>query len=227
MLLTKFFARRGYLRKPRDGFSLIKEGWGAKLGLRNAVHVGAHLAEEREVYEALGFSDVLWIEASTTIYQNLLRDLAKPTGSKTRHVAVNAFASDKPGEELKLLHFSNDGSSNSIYAATALFRETWPTINETGVAEAVMSDTADRIAAAHGLACADLLAVDVQGAELLVLRGAEALLKTAKAVIVEVSKHPYYDGGALQPDVRDFLRRRGFMEIRRPPNHGDQLYIRA
>ena len=27
MLLTKFFARRGYLRKPRDGFSLLKEGF--------------------------------------------------------------------------------------------------------------------------------------------------------------------------------------------------------
>ena len=105
MLLTKFFARRGYLRKHRDGFSLLKEGWGRKLGLTNAVHVGAHLAEERDVYEALGFSDVLWIEASAEIYQDLVRSLAKPTGAKTRHIAVNALASATPGEQLKLLPF--------------------------------------------------------------------------------------------------------------------------
>jgi FkbM family methyltransferase len=227
MLLTKFFARHGYLRKPRDGFSLLKEGWGRKLGLTNAVHVGAHLAEERDVYEALGFSDVLWIEASAEIYQDLVRSLARPTGAKTRHVAVNALASATPGEQLKLRHFSNEGSSNSIFAASPLFREHWPTIKETGVAETVTSDTADRIAAAHGFASADLLLVDVQGAELLVLKGATSLLKSAKAVIVEVSLQPYYEGGVLQPELREFLRGRGFMEIRRPPDHGDQLYIRA
>ena len=69
--------------------------------------------------------------------------------------------------------------------------------------------------------------MDVQGAELLVLKGATSLLKSAKAVIVEVSMQPYYEGGVLQPELRDFLRGRGFMEIRRPPDHGDQLYIRA
>jgi hypothetical protein len=66
----------------------------------------------------------------------------------------------------------------------------------------------------------------VQGAELLVLRGATKLLASAKAVVVEVSRYPYYEGGALQPEIRDFLRSRGFAELRRPPNHGDQLYLR-
>ena len=226
MLLPKILGQLGLLRKHRDPLTLLKEGLGAKLGLSRAVHVGAHLAQEREAYEALGLSEVLWIEASTQIYQDLVRRLAQPTGAKTRHTAVNAFASDNAGEQLKLRHFSNDGASNSIFSATPVFRETWPSVIETGVAEAVTTDTLDRIAEAQGFAAADLIAADVQGAELMVLKGATKLLGTAKAVIVEVSMHPYYDGGVLQPEVRDFLRSRGFVEVRRPPKHGDQLYLR-
>lgn len=78
----------------------------------------------------------------------------------------------------------------------------------------------------NGFENADLVAADVQGAELMVLKGATSLLATAKAVIVEVSLQRFYDGGVLQPELRAFLRQHGFIEVRRPPNHGDQLFLR-
>lgn len=227
MLFLKLLARLAPFRKPRDPLTLLKEGLCGELGLSSAIHVGAHFGEEREVYEALGFSDVLWVEASKEIYQTLVRRLTSPSGATTRHIAVNALVSDRAGEKVKLRHFSNDGSSNSIFSATSLLRETWPGLDETGVTETVLSDTLDRIASAHGFASADLITADVQGAELLVLKGATKLLANAKAVIVEVSKLPYYEGGVLQPELRQFLRRHGFTEIRRPPKHGDQLFVRA
>ena len=225
--MASVLARFGLLRKHRDGFSLLKEGISGKLGLSTAVHIGAHLAEGRALYEALGFSEVLWVEASSETYQGMVRELARPTGAKTRHTAVNALVSERDGEQLVLRHFSNNGESSSIFSATPVFRAAWPAISETGRTETITSRSADQIAAAHGFHSADLLVIDVQGAELLVLRGATKLLATAKAVVVEVSKFPYYEGGALQPEIRDFLRNRGFTEIRRPPDHGDQLYLRV
>jgi FkbM family methyltransferase len=225
--LARFLGRFGLLGKHSDGFSLLKKGISAKLGLSTAVHIGAHLAEERADYEALGFSDVLWVEASAEMYQGMVREFARPTGAKTRHIAVHALVSERAGEQRQLRHFSNNGESSSIFAATPVFRAAWPTINETGRTETITSCTADQIAAAHGFNSTDLLVADVQGAELLVLKGATKLLATAKAVVVEVSKYPYYEGGALQPEIRDFLRSYGFAELRRPPNHGDQLYLRA
>ena len=57
---------------------------------------------------------------------------------------------------------------------------------------------------------ADLLKVDVQGAEILVFQGALACLKTALIVDVEVDFIPLYKNQPLFADVDAFLRVHGF-----------------
>ena len=57
---------------------------------------------------------------------------------------------------------------------------------------------------------ADLLKVDVQGAEILVFQGAIECLKTALIVDVEVDFIPLYKNQPLFADVDAFLRGRGF-----------------
>jgi FkbM family methyltransferase len=225
--LRTIFQLFGRLEWYRDPLTLLMEGLSEELGLSKAIHVGAHFAEERETYEALGFSEVLWVEASRDIYRELVERLARPTAANTRHVAVNALLSDRNGEEYTLRHFSNDGASNSIFPGNPSMRNRWPDVFETGSTEVLLSKTLDRVAAIHGFDAPDLVAADVQGAELMVLKGATQLLTTAKAVVVEVSTVPIFDGGVLQPELSEFLRSRGFKEFTRPPDHGDQLYIRA
>lgn len=216
-----------WLRSRHEPLNVLRRGLAAKLGLTNAIHVGAHWAEEREAYEALGLANVLWVEASKDNYQRLLQHLAEPTSAGTRHIAVHALVTDHPGQQVTLRHFNGGRAASSIFPATSLAKE-WPAkVAETGETEHLISDTLDRIAEAQGFVSADLIAADVQGAELLVLKGATRLLSTAKCVIVEVSRKPYYDGGVLQPELCQFLRSKGFMETRSPPIHGDQLYIRA
>jgi len=58
---------------------------------------------------------------------------------------------------------------------------------------------------------ADYLKIDVQGAELDVLRGAERLLRTVTVVHVEVEFVPIYRGQPLFADVDRFLRAHGFL----------------
>ncbi|MBK7579780.1 MAG: FkbM family methyltransferase [Myxococcales bacterium] len=67
----------------------------------------------------------------------------------------------------------------------------------------------DEIVAEHGVT-ADVLSVDVQGAELSVLRGASRLLDSVKLVELEVELNPQYVGQPLFSDVDPFLRRRGY-----------------
>ena len=174
----------------------------------------------------MGFTEVLWIEASSQDYRELATRLALPSGAATRHVAVNAFAADTGGKALELRRFSNEGASSSMFPATPLFSRIWPSVEDTGTIEYVVTVTLDEIAVRSGFPNPDLLVVDVQGAELLVLKGGLSVLAAAKAVIVEVSRKPYYEGGVLYPELRDFLLARGFAEAHRAPDHGDQLYLR-
>lgn len=57
----------------------------------------------------------------------------------------------------------------------------------------------------------DLLKIDVQGAEVDVMRGAERLLKSACVVQTEINFVPMYKGMALFADVDVEMRRQGYM----------------
>ncbi|MBT8340863.1 MAG: FkbM family methyltransferase [Desulfatitalea sp.] len=56
----------------------------------------------------------------------------------------------------------------------------------------------------------DMIKLDTQGTELSILKGAEACLKTASMVEVEVEFLPLYEGQALFEDVLAFMRSHGF-----------------
>jgi FkbM family methyltransferase len=57
----------------------------------------------------------------------------------------------------------------------------------------------------------DLLKIDVQGAELLALRGAVDTLKRINMIWTEISFRPMYEGSALFPDIHAFLTEAGFI----------------
>ncbi len=59
----------------------------------------------------------------------------------------------------------------------------------------------------------DLVKIDVQGAELDVLRGGERLLEHAVGITLEVQLHELYRGQALFPDVHRWMLERGFRLI--------------
>jgi FkbM family methyltransferase len=225
-MIDRLLKRLGLRRRHREPIDLLKRGLGKKIGLSTAIHVGAHFGEERADYEALGLAEVLWVEASRTDYGELVARLAVRSGAATRHSTVNAFVADTSGQTVRLRRFSNEGASSSIYAATPLFKHYWPSVEDTGISEEVVTTTLDDIAIETGFAKPDLLVVDVQGAELLVLKGGQTVLGQVKAVIVEVSRGRFYEGGVLYPELRDYLLARGFREAQRALGHGDQLYLR-
>ena len=51
----------------------------------------------------------------------------------------------------------------------------------------------------------DLIWMDVQGAELYVLKGMPNILKTVRGICTEVGLKPYYQGHTLQPDITNYL----------------------
>jgi hypothetical protein len=55
--------------------------------------------------------------------------------------------------------------------------------------------------------------MDVQGAELDVLKGAAASLADTRVVMTEAGIVPYYEGQALKPEIDAFLAELGFWEL--------------
>jgi FkbM family methyltransferase len=223
---------RKMLRRKTDPVQLLARLAPAGLGLHRLVHVGAHLGQERHRYEALGYRDILWIEGAPDVHARLAESLAahqqeraRQGLAKVQHRSVCALLTDRDGDEAALREFSNDGMSSSIFAATATLKERWPELGETGRLQTARTRTLDGLLAELGLGPVDLLVVDVQGAELLVLKGAVQTLAQVKAVVSEVSTQALYDGGVLFDELRDFLRGHGFEAMSAPRRHGDMLFV--
>lgn len=77
----------------------------------------------------------------------------------------------------------------------------------------VQSDTLDNWAARNQVKEIDIMWMDAQGAELLVLKGADEMLKNTKVIFTEVGIKPYYEGHTLKTDIDEYLTARGFKEL--------------
>ena len=67
--------------------------------------------------------------------------------------------------------------------------------------------------------------VDLQGSELLVLKGAEDALKSCNSISVEVSKVKYYEGVVLWNELVNWLNEKNFYSTVSPEkNHTEILF---
>lgn len=66
---------------------------------------------------------------------------------------------------------------------------------------------------ALGIAAPELIAMDVQGAELVVLEGFGEMLKNVKIIILETSFSENYIGGSTFPEIHNFLKKNNFSYI--------------
>lgn len=94
----------------------------------------------------------------------------------------------------------------------------------------VETETLDRICAARAIEDIAFIHMDVQGAEDLVLTGAEHMLPRTGAVWLEVSRRENYRGQALSREIAARMGRHGFRLLRESwlggdTGEGDQLYL--
>lgn len=73
----------------------------------------------------------------------------------------------------------------------------------------------------------DIIHMDVQGAELMVLKGANEYIKKIKVIWMEVSNVEYYKGQPLASDVENFMKKNNFMLLKDTlvEKQGDHLYV--
>jgi FkbM family methyltransferase len=196
-----------------------------RLTPRGIIHVGAHMGEEVASYLALGFQRVLLVEAHPT----LAAALADRLRDEPRVAVASCAITDFDG--MIDLRVASSVFSSSILSLKR-HAEIFPEISETGQVR-VRAMRLDSLLAERNYADDDfnLVTFDIQGAELLALRGAARLLPRLDGLVVEVNFIELYDGCAQIEDIDDHLFERGFARVMTMSPYrsclGDAFYLKT
>jgi FkbM family methyltransferase len=175
------------------------------------------------------YQNGLFIEAIPSVFNQLEKNLQYiNTKYNTNYKAINCLVCDEIGKEFTFHIFSNNGGSSSIYTANNSVWQ-WPSITEVGTLQ-LTSTTIEAVLKEQNWENTKYdLILDVQGAELVVLKGfSESNLKNIEKITTEISTEPFYNGGVLFNDLNNFITNCGFkLDVPAPEsNHCDISYSR-
>ena len=201
-----------------------KELLDAMKNCKGILHFGAHRGSEAPIYEWFG-KNVIWFEANPKIFSALKENLIKHKNQK----AFCALLGEKDDEEIDFYLSNNDSASSSIYRFGDFTKKFWPNriFKMTGKLR-LKFKSLDTLIKEKGIEILnyDHWIIDVQGAELLLLKGSKESLKFCKSIFVEVSNEEIYKGGAQFNELEKFLEKHNFVPIWKPiKEHSDVLFL--
>jgi FkbM family methyltransferase len=197
------------------------ETFGIKV--RGALHLGAHDCEELPFYHMVGLKseEVVWIDA--------LEHKVRECQSKGIPNVFHAVIGDEDGKEIVFNRTSNDQSSSLLPLGTHAQEYPWITVTQQ---IPMKTTTLDTFFKTNNLDMSryNLWNFDIQGAEMLALKGASEALKHVNALYMEVNQKELYKGCALLETMDDFLKEHNFVRVDAKfvsQGWGDALYIRV
>jgi FkbM family methyltransferase len=181
------------------------------------------------MYHKIGVSDVVWIEGNPDL-RGPLESAVAPYG----HEVLIGLLSEKDGKEV-IFNITNFQSMSSSILEFGTHLKVSPEVH--WVDHRVLSTTTmDTLLSAHSVDDYNFLNMDLQGAELLALKGATKTLGHIDYIYSEINKDELYRDCVLLDELVEYLKDfelvEYFMEGSADPNHprwsgwGDGLFIR-
>lgn len=174
---------------------------------KTLLQVGASVGQELDLFRSYNIEHAVCIEAIPAVYALLAQHVAKHQG----YYAINALCTAKAQEEVELHISSNFGQSSSIFAPEKHL-EQYPYVSFPESIK-LKSYTVDNIALYAKLNMIkqdgfifDMLFMDVQGAELEVLKGGTQLLHEFKYIYTEIGVGDGYKGAVSFLNLQNFLK---------------------
>ena len=195
--------------------------WGIRP--RRIIHVGAHTAEDLELYATSqwGRDSTVWVEALPEQIP-VLEERVKPFSN---HRVVQAVAWELSGEEVEFTVASNIASSSALEFAD--HSTVYPDI--AAVDRVILTTTALGDLDIWTDRRETFLNLDIQGAEISALKGMQKHLDYCVAIYCEVNTRELYRGVPFLSDVDKFMAQVGFRRvdwrIYRKFGWGDALYL--
>ena len=178
--------------------------------IKGVIHVGANTGQEIKLYYEYGLS-VVWIEPIPDVFEKLQSNLK----GFPKQVALMGLVTDRENAEYQFHLANNNGASSSILEFN-LHQDIWPDVAFERTID-LLSVTLPSLLKANNVNLPeyDMLAIDTQGSELLVLKGAIPILHNFEYVKTEVPDFEAYKGCCQLKDLELFLSERGFKEASR------------
>lgn len=189
-------------------------------------HCGGNDGQERFDYFNAGVERVVWIEAIPDVFGRLVRNISE----FPLNVAFNECVGDEDGKEVKFNVSSNRGESSSFleFGTHAVVH---PDVKYTSSFQ-TKTKRIDTLLKEKkiDLSNYDFLNMDLQGAELLALKGMGGELHKIKYAYLEINKAELYKGCALVGEIDTYMNGFGFKRVETSwagnTNWGDGLYIK-
>jgi hypothetical protein len=192
------------------------------IDIKGVFHVGAHDCEELLFYNSFGVKneDIVWIDAVES----------KVTDATNRGIVnvYNALITDKDDEDIYFNVSNNIQSSSILEFGTHSHEHPWVVYTDKVLKKSITVDTFfeknDLDASEY-----NFWNFDIQGAELIALKGATKSLQYVKALYLEVNEKELYKNCALIDEIDEFLSKHNFKRVlTKFTQHGwgDALYLK-
>jgi FkbM family methyltransferase len=190
-----------------------------KLKINGILHIGAHECEEKNDYNNCGIKDnkIIWIEGNPMIAERMAKIVPN---------VYNALISDK--EEVVDFIITNNGQSSSILELETHKNE-HPHVFEVSRIKLKTMTIIDFLENNKIDPFFNFINLDIQGAELLALKGMEDLLKNIDYIYSEVNEKYLYKNCGLIGEIDTYLEQFGFKRVEivmTPHGWGDAFYIK-
>lgn len=173
---------------------------------KGVIHCGANLAQEIDWYYDNGVERTIWIEAIPSVYKEMKNIISR----YPKTIGINSCLSDINGHEVIFNISSNHGESSSMFdfETHSIHHPDVTFVDsiklKTKRLDAILLEKSINIKEF------DFLNIDLQGAELLALKGLGDNLRMFDYVYIEVNRDELYKGCAKFDEVNDYLSDFGF-----------------
>ncbi len=172
------------------------------------LHIGAHFGQEAKDYNDFN-KKVIWIEAIPEVHQVLLQNISRFENQR----AICALLGDTEKQSVEMYLSNNDFSASSIFDLHP--KSGFKNVHIENKISLDMN-TLDKVLQENECEVFSHWILDVQGAELLVLKGSSQSLLNCHSLVVEISSRPTYNGGVEYDELRDYLAIQGFLPLWEP-----------
>jgi FkbM family methyltransferase len=195
------------------------------------IHLGAHKGEELKLYKKLNIKNILLYEANKKLINYLkIKSLIFNFLFNMNIKIINKVIYDK--KSISKLNVTSNSQSSSILDL-GIHQELYPNIvkKEEVLVEGNTLD--DEFSNFYNISNYNFLNIDIQGAELLALLGAQTILNKLDIIYTEINYDYVYKNCALVSDIDNLLKKYNFVRYytrdvknkKNIPVWGDAIYL--